>query len=80
MLKALSTTFKTSYVIVIIFMAISFNNTAYAQQKQQQSYPRVTGYFSIINPIGAWNKNGFTINFKDVYTVGVSVRNEYFEE
>ncbi len=36
MLKALSTPFK-AYVIVILFMAISFNNTAYAQQKQQQS-------------------------------------------
>ncbi len=52
----------------ILFRAISFNNTAYAQQKQR--YPRVTGYFSIINSIGAWNKNGFTSNFKDVYTVG----------
>lgn len=49
-------------------------------KNNNKANPRVTGYFSIINPIGAWNKNGFTSNFKDVYTVGVSVRNEYFEE
>jgi len=38
--------------------------------QQPQSYPKVTGYFAILNPIGSWNKNGFTDNFSGVYTIG----------
>lgn len=34
------------------------------------TYPRVTGYFSILNPIGNWTENGFTSNFKTSYSVG----------
>ncbi|MXV53204.1 hypothetical protein GS399_19740 [Pedobacter sp. HMF7647] len=37
---------------------------------QTTIYPRITGYFSIVHPIGTWNKDGFTGNFGDVYTVG----------
>jgi len=38
--------------------------------QQPPSYPKVTGYFAILNPIGSWNKNGFTDNFSSVYTIG----------
>lgn len=37
---------------------------------QTPAYPRVMGYFSVVQPIGAWNKDGFTGNFNNVYTIG----------
>ena len=40
---------------------------SYAQQSP--AYPRVTGYFSVLHPIGTWNQNGFHGNFGNVYTV-----------
>jgi len=43
---------------------------AVAQQPAAvQSYPKVTGYFSMLVPAGTWNKNGFHDNFSDVFTV-----------
>lgn len=36
---------------------------------QSKNYPKVAGYFSIYNPVGTWNKDGFTSNFGDVYTI-----------
>ncbi len=53
------------YIILpLLILTISFKPSS-----AQQSYPKTTGYFSIFNGIGTWNKNGFTSNFKDVYTV-----------
>ena len=36
---------------------------------QTTTYPRVAGYFCISNSIGSWNKDGFTSNFGDSYSV-----------
>ncbi len=53
------------YIILpLLILTIAFKSAS-----AQQSYPRITGYFSILNPIGTWNKNGFTSNFGNVYTV-----------
>lgn len=53
------------YIILpLLILTIAFQSA-----KAQQSYPRTTGYFSILNIVGSWNKNGFTSNFGDVYTV-----------
>jgi hypothetical protein len=52
--------------IILPFLILSI---AFKSANAQQSYPRITGYFSILNPVGTWNKNGFTSNFGDVYTV-----------
>jgi hypothetical protein len=51
------------FTLVIIGYSMSSN-------AQSNTYPRVTGYFSIINPIGTWNKDGFTSNFSKAYTIG----------
>lgn len=34
------------------------------------AYPRVAGYFSVVQPIGVWNKDGFTSNFSGAYSIG----------
>ena len=52
---------------VLLAMALGLNSISRAQQTQ--SYPRISGYFSIFNAIGSWNKVGFTSNFSDLYTV-----------
>ncbi|AYL94758.1 hypothetical protein [Mucilaginibacter celer] len=52
--------------VVITLLSVSFKGAA----QQTQTYPRITGYFSLTNPIGTWNKDGFKSNFDgDVYTI-----------
>jgi len=59
------------YRIAILFLILSFLViSARAQQTEKaHTYPRMTGYFSIFNPIGTWNKDGFRNNFSNVYTI-----------
>ncbi|TCC90128.1 hypothetical protein EZ428_12630 [Pedobacter frigiditerrae] len=52
---------------VILFLTAILNLTTKAQQVN--NYPKITGYFSIMHPIGTWNKDGFHDNFSNVYTV-----------
>jgi hypothetical protein len=59
--------FFTSSILLCLTSFIFFLKTSSAQQPG--SYPRVTGYFSILHPLGTWNKEGFHGNFGDVYTV-----------
>ena len=33
---------------------------------QTPAYPKVTGYFSIVQPLTTWTKDGFTSNFGNV--------------
>jgi hypothetical protein len=58
MLKSLITT----VLLLIIF------NTGFAQQPA--TYPRVTGYFSVVQPLTTWTSSGFASNFGKVYVVG----------
>ncbi len=51
-----------------LFILTFIGKTATAQQTP--AYPRVTGYFSVVNPIGSLNKDGFHSNFSEVYTIG----------
>ncbi|MDB5124297.1 MAG: hypothetical protein JWP94_2426 [Mucilaginibacter sp.] len=37
---------------------------------QTSAYPKVTGYFSIVQPLTTWTKDGFASNFGNVYVVG----------
>jgi len=52
----------------ILFIAFFIIGTLFTVKAQ--SYPKVTGYFAVLNPIGHWNKHGFTDNFSGVYTIG----------
>lgn len=53
------------FLLLFIFFIV-----AKSQAQQTINYPRVTGYFSVVNSIGTISKNGFTSNFSKVYTVG----------
>jgi len=55
---------KKIIALLTIFIT-AFNRNANAQQ----TYPRITGYFSVFNSVGSLNRNGFTSNFSDAYTV-----------
>jgi len=59
---------KSFRVCITAIMLLFLGLAGYAQQSP--TYPRVTGYFSVVNPIGTLTSDGFTSNFKDVYTVG----------
>jgi len=63
----LSTASLLRALLSFIFLG-SLTLTSHAQQPQ--TYPRVMGYFSVVNPIGTWTKDGFTSNFGNVYSVG----------
>jgi len=48
-------------------LLLLFINKGHAQQAQ--TYPKITGYVSILHPIGTWTGDGFTSNFANVYTL-----------
>lgn len=55
---------------LLLFTLLSaYSASARQQATQSYSYPGVTGYFSILHPIGTWNKDDFHDNFSDVYTL-----------
>jgi hypothetical protein len=56
------------YILTSLILFTFVSKTAIAQQTPV--YPKITGYFSIVNPIGSLNKDGFHSNFSDVYTIG----------
>lgn len=64
----MSTTITTRIAVILLIVLASFSS-AKAQQPQVHTYPRVTGYVSLLHPIGTWNKDGFHDNFSDVYTL-----------
>ena len=55
-------------VLCVCFSSFTFSVKA-QQIGQVNTYPKITGYFSVMNPIGTWNKDGFHDNFSDVYTI-----------
>ena len=62
MIKTISVKFALTLIFVSICCIVS-------KAQQPTIYPRVTGYFSILNPIGTWTEHGFTSNFSGVYTI-----------
>ncbi|KQM76301.1 hypothetical protein ASE74_19825 [Pedobacter sp. Leaf216] len=64
-----SRSFLISNTLILLF-TITLNLSIKAQQTAQTSiYPKVTGYFSLLHPIGSLDKNGFHDNFSNVYTL-----------
>ena len=57
-----------SFRMYLPVVALAFLGLA-THAQQSPAYPRVTGYFSVLNPIGTFTSDGFTSNFKDVYTI-----------
>ena len=60
--------FTRTATLFLFLLALTISVKA-QQTAQAHSYPRVTGYFSVMNPIGTWNRDGFHDNFSDVYTI-----------
>lgn len=58
----------SKFSFCLIYLLLTLTATSIAQQKTV--YPKITGYFSAVNPIGSWNKDGFTSNFSGIYTIG----------
>jgi len=59
-----------TYRIAVFLLSLALTLSVEAQQTDQvHTYPKTTGYFSIMNPAGTWNKDGFHDNFSDVYTI-----------
>ena len=52
---------------ITILLTILFK-LGFAQQPA--NYPKVTGYFSVIQPVTTWTKAGFLSNFGNIYAVG----------
>ena len=67
-MTSIFTFFSKVFVFVLLFN-VAF--VAKINAQQAPVYPRVMGYFSVVNPIGSWNKDGFTSNFNgNVYSIG----------
>ncbi|WP_121808289.1 hypothetical protein [Mucilaginibacter kameinonensis] len=54
--------------LITILLSLALTKSILAQQTS--GYPKVTGYFSIVNPIATWTKDGYTSNFGNVYSIG----------
>ena len=59
----------TCRIAILAFTFICLLASTTSAQQSAQTYPRVVGYFSVMHPIGTWNKTGFHDNFSDVYTL-----------
>jgi hypothetical protein len=57
------------YLKQILALSLFFTVSTQCYSQQTTGYPRITGYFSILNPVGTWTSEGFTSNFSNVYTV-----------
>ena len=55
-----------------IVLTVSFlTGTLFTVNAQQpQTYPRITGYFAVLQPIGSLNKYGFTDSFSGIHVIG----------
>lgn len=67
MLKNTTSKFLTSTALFLFL--ITFKPFTVSAQ-QAQAYPKVTGFFAIVHPIGSLSKGGFHSNFSDVHTIG----------
>ncbi len=56
-----------------LILSFFFGNAQCQDLHPTATYPKITGYFSIINPIFAFNKDELTPNFKNSYVVGFPV-------
>ncbi|WP_316814428.1 hypothetical protein [Pedobacter heparinus] len=69
----MTTFFTRSFInrstFVFLFASVLGLSVKAQQPEQAHTYPKVTGYFSILHPIGTWNKDGFHDNFSDIYTL-----------
>jgi hypothetical protein len=57
--------FKTFVTTILLLFILK---SSFAQQLA--TYPRVTGYFSIVQPLATWTSSGISSNFGNVYIVG----------
>lgn len=62
--------FKGSTINKILFSVLLSTLITTARAQQPVTYPKITGYFSIINPIGTLTEGHFHSNFGDVYNIG----------
>lgn len=53
--------------LTITLLLLAFLKTGFAQQPP--TYPRVTGYFSILHPLTTYTNRDFTSNFGNVYII-----------
>jgi hypothetical protein len=58
-------------LIGLLLLIIAIIILTESSSAQTTMYPKTTGYFSVLNPIGTWNKDGFTSNFSGVYTIAL---------
>ena len=57
-------------IILITALSVCSICKIKAQQPTTNTYPKITGYISIVNPIVAFDKNGPVYNFTDYYNIG----------
>ncbi|URC11691.1 hypothetical protein [Flavobacterium sp. B183] len=50
---------------VLFFALFALSTTVFSQT----TYPKITGYFSVMHPITTFSEEGTTVNFRDYYSV-----------
>jgi hypothetical protein len=57
--------------ILFLILCLFFKNSFAQQEKTAADYPRVTGFFAVLVPVGTFNNNGFTANFSKNAAIGL---------
>ncbi|HWZ16410.1 MAG TPA: hypothetical protein VNW95_14315 [Mucilaginibacter sp.] len=64
-------TLKVKGIVAFLLLCLAVK-TSIAQETQPPSnYPRVTGFFAVLVPVGTFNSNGFTANFSKSTALGM---------
>lgn len=56
-------TIKIKGAVLFLILCLFFKNIFAQQEQSVSNYPRITGFFAVLVPIGTFNEKGFTANF-----------------
>jgi hypothetical protein len=64
-------TIRIKGVVLFLMLCFFFKNSFAQQEQAAPAYPRITGFFAVLVPIGTVNDKGFTANFSKSSTFGL---------
>jgi hypothetical protein len=64
-------TLKINAMVVFLLLCLVVKNSVAQDTQPTPAYPRMTGFFAVLVPIGTFNNTGFTANFSKSTAFGV---------
>ncbi|MDB5131229.1 MAG: hypothetical protein JWR02_978 [Mucilaginibacter sp.] len=64
-------TLKINAIVVFLLLCLVVKNSIAQDTQPTPAYPRVTGFFAVLVPVGTFNNTGFTANFSKSTAFGM---------